>query len=71
MYMMFILDILVVNCVGTDAIGLMSGTEEGDEFVLELTGEFGDCLACFGANEEHFSHMGFGPGVCLHTSARP
>ncbi len=65
MDMMFILYILVVNRIGTDTIGLMSCTEECDEFVLELTREFSDGLTGFRTDCHHLTEVGFGSGVCL------
>ena len=48
MHVMLVLNVLIVDCIGSDAVGLMSRSEESDEFVLELTGEVGDGLTGFG-----------------------
>ena len=65
MHVMSILDVLIVNRVRPDSVGLMSSSEKGDELVLELTGEVSDGLTGFGADGHHLSEVRLGSCMCL------
>ena len=70
MDVVLVLNVFVVDRVGSDSICLMGRFEKHEELFLELVGELRNGRSSFGTDSKHLSHVRFGARMSLFVSSR-